>query len=390
MKNNKGFTLIEVAVSFILVSTISLILLQLVLSLKEVYLTGDVKTTLLNRQGIMTKAIYDDLNEKELKSIDRCGLSCVTFTYNDNSTKNLLVDPGNKTVTYGDYTLQIDNSSYFGELSVDFGNDTTENASLDDSLLTINIPIHSKLLNDEDFGIYIVKTYNRNSTPINMNVELTNTEVPVTLSGINSSLTVVKDPENLGLNKIFVKLFHQTSGKYFNSDFNSFIKNSNTDTYSTLTSLEAFRIKSDSEDVVKTQITNSFTDKEKMLLEQAYQNGYFSLLLNYDNASLDSANYSWFYQTNNVSKKESLQGFYIKSNARNGLTYNDNNNRSNWSYVLGSNTNIGVISGNIINLEGNNSTSVDLYAEAKDYVCTYTMGNVTYNNVNIKTIVGCK
>ena len=62
MKNNKGFTIIELAVSFVLVATISIVLLQLVLSLKSVYLEGDIKTTLLNKQGIMTKYIYDDIN----------------------------------------------------------------------------------------------------------------------------------------------------------------------------------------------------------------------------------------------------------------------------------------------------------------------------------------
>ena len=39
MKNNKGFTLIELAVSFCLAATISIMLLQLVLSLKEVYIS---------------------------------------------------------------------------------------------------------------------------------------------------------------------------------------------------------------------------------------------------------------------------------------------------------------------------------------------------------------
>ena len=387
--NNKGFTVIEVAVSFVLVSTISLILLQLVLSLKEVYLTGDVKTSLLNRQGIMTKYIYDDLNDKDLKSVSRCGLSCLTFTYGDNSTKNLLVDPGNKTITYGDYTLQIDSSSYFGTLSVDLGNDTNENNSLDDSLLTINIPIYSKLLDDEDFGIYVVKTYNRSETPINIDAELTSTNVPVTLSGIDTTLTVVKDAETSAITGIFARLFHQTSGNNFSStDFNNFIKNSNGNTFSTLTSLEAFRIKSNSEDVAK-EIDKNLEGNEKALNDQAYQNGYFSFLLNYNNTSLNSANYHWFYQTSNIAKKESLAGYYLKDNASNGITYNDSNSRTSWAYVLGTKANLGVTSGNIIDQDGNNATSVDLYAEAKDYICTYTMGNVTYNNVNIKTIVGC-
>ena len=387
MKNNKGFTLVEVAVSFALVATISIVLLQLVLSLKEVYLSGDVKTTLLNKQGIMTKNIYDDLNSKTLSSITSCGLSCLRFTYTDATEKDLLVDPGNKTIKYGSYTMQIDNTSYFGELSVNKDETATALSSGDDSIIAIHIPIISKLLNDEDFGFNIVKTYNRASTSINIDSNLANTDV--TLSGINTKLTIINE-DSTKVRGIFAKIFRQTKNNYFNNDYNNFIKNSNTNTntFSTLTSLPAFKTTIGKESIISHLTTNSsLSDREKRDIIQEYQSGYYSLLLNYNDVNLTTNNYYWWYQTNNIASKETLKGFYIEFDngiAPNGLTYNKTGNY--WSSIVGQSTNLGVKSGSILDKTGADANSVDLYVEAREYICKYSLSNVLYNGTNIKDL----
>ena len=385
MKNNKGFTLIEVAVSFILVSTISIVLLQLVLSLKEVYLSGDVKTTLLNKQGIMTKYIYDDLNNKDLRSLSTCGLSCITFTYSDGTVKNLLVDPGNKTIKYGDYILQIDNSSYFGKLNVDIDETSTALTSKDDSLIKITIPVISKLLNNEDFGFHIIKTYNREDTTINLNSTLENTIV--TISGVDTNLTAIDDTDNK-VRGLFVKLFRQTKNNFFGNDFNNFIKNTNANTFSSLVSLPAFKMTMGKDDIIQDLSISSLSEKEKRQIIQSYQNGYYSLLLNYNDTNLSSSNYYWWYQTNNIASKEALKGFYVgfeNGLAPNGLTFNKTGNY--WSNIVGQTTNIGVKEGNIFDQNGSIANSVDLYVEAREYICKYSLSNVTYNGTNIKDLV---
>lgn len=384
MKNNKGFTLIEVAVSFTLVATISIVLLQLVLSLKEVYLSGDIKTTLLNKQGIMTKNIYDDLNKKSLSSITTCGLSCVEFTYSEGTKKKLVVDPGNKTIKYGDYTLQIDNSSYFGNLKIDVDTNAPVLATGDDSIISITIPVISKLLNNEDFGFNIIKTYNRGQTTINLNSDIASTDV--TLSGINTKLTVI-DEDTTKVRGIFAKLFRQTKNNYFGSDYNNFIKNNNANTFSTLVSLPAFKMTLDKQNVINSLSTSSLSDQEKRAIKQSYQDGYYSLLLNYNDTALSTSNYYWWYQTNNIASKEPLKGFYVgfeNGLAPNGLTYNKTGNY--WSNIVGQTTNIGVKSGNIYDISKNEANSVDLYADAREYICKYAMTNVTYKGTNIKEL----
>lgn len=408
MKNNKGFTLIELAVSFCLVATISIMLLQLVLSLKEIYVSGDIKTTLLNKQGIMTKKIYDDLNSKELSSITSCGLSCLTFTYTDKTSANLLVDPGNKTLTYGDYTLQLDNSSTFGKVNISYDETLAAQSIKSDSVLTINIPIYSKLI-EEDFGIHIVKKYNRNITTINNKIDITSTKA--TISGVDMNMAYAIDSEDSSkLAGIFIKLFHQQSGSYI-SNFDTFLKNKTNTTLSSLTSLEAFRTTIDLNKVISSQETiinadTTLSEKQKTKqinsMKENFQNGYFSLLLDY-NGSVNvidlSSNYTWWYQTSNFAKKENLSGVITTSDTYNeyliptqysgdackfsGLKYNSDAN----SWADGcdeSHYAIGLKSGNILSPSGT-ATTVDLWAGAREYVCNYALSDVTINGVSIKS-----
>ena len=375
MKNNKGFTVVEVIVSFVLVSTISIILLQLILSLKEVYLSGDIKTTLLNKQGIMTKKIYEELNSKELTSINKCGLSCLEFGYDDESSSKLLVDPGNNTITFGDYTLKLHDSSYFGQITVE--TDTVESNSndKDDSILTINIPVYSKLLDDEDFGFNIIKTYNSSNITIDTTYTTDNiSSIPLTLSGIETNLYLLTDTEDNSAEGLFAKVFHQKSTKTFapNAENEDFIKYNGTDLMSTLTSLEAFR----------TKRNLSAYDDDDEYKTVAKQNGYLSFLLVYDEEFGNA--YSW-YQTSNFANKESIAGF-VPFDAPNGLTYNNDSSEKYFANILGKKTNIGIISGGTLKNNGNNANEVDLYVEAEEYLCKYAMTTIIYNGDNIKNL----
>lgn len=396
MKNNKGFTVIELAVSFCLVAAISIILLQLVLSLKEVYLSGDVKTTLLNKQGIMTKKIYDDLNKKDLTSVNSCGLSCLSFNYNDGTISKLLVDPGNKTITYADYTMKLDSSSYFGNLEFDdnYGNTSSEKAK---HIFKINIPIKSKLIDNEDFGIKIVKIYDNTTTSIKKTIDIQ--DAKVTLSGVETNLTYVKPEDD-----IYIKLFYQKSGTTFDNDFNHFIKNKNSDTLSTLTSLEALRTTKDLENIINKyneeidSQTNDATERKKLKdkFKQLYQNGYFSFLLDYNasemnNIIAEDTGYSRWRQTSNFANKEIIAGVNftdlgIMNNSSCGfigLKYNKEGNS--WVngcegdyYQLGSKN-------GIINGIDNVADSVALYAEAKEYYCKYKLSEITINGVSLSS-----
>ena len=150
MKNKKGFTIVELGVSICLISVISFLLFQMITSVKKIYTTGDLKTTLLTKQAIMTKKIYDDFETKMITSITNCDTwqnSCLQFVFNDNTRSTLLVDPLNHIISYNNYTInyqELDDTIQFGELTL---NEYTD-------FFTIKIPMNLSTI-EGDYGIQI-------------------------------------------------------------------------------------------------------------------------------------------------------------------------------------------------------------------------------------------
>lgn len=152
---NKGFTLIEVIVSFVLVAIISVFLFQVVISLKTIFLAGDIKTTMLNKQGIITQKIYNDIDENNLISVDSCQNeeNCALFTYSS-QTKKLKIDKQNRIIAYDDYTIKLDQGSIIGNVTI------SKISTNGGNLFILKAPVQHKLF-DGDFGIDIViKTEN--------------------------------------------------------------------------------------------------------------------------------------------------------------------------------------------------------------------------------------
>lgn len=173
---NKGFTIVEFAVSFCLIAAISLLLFQLIISLKTLYLNGNIKSTLLAKQGIMLQRINDDFDNNNLTTVTSCGLSCLTFIYENKEPIDLKIDPYNKTITYDDYTMLLDNGSSFGNVNVTKKEQIKNSTNINDSIFLIEIPIYNSLLND-NFDIKILLTYNSNKTTINTNINIADTTI---------------------------------------------------------------------------------------------------------------------------------------------------------------------------------------------------------------------
>lgn len=157
MKNNKGFTLVEMLVSFTLSMILIIILFQLIINLKDLYMSSGIKTELLNRQYLMTNRIYTDLNEKKAIKIENCNnpVVCIEFTFQDGSTKRLEVDETNKTLSYDGYIIKLDNNSYFKTMDI-----STIISQSNKKIFNANIPIYNDLYKNTDFGINIVYPYN--------------------------------------------------------------------------------------------------------------------------------------------------------------------------------------------------------------------------------------
>ena len=145
--NKRGFTVVELMTTFTLVSVISILLINLTLTLKEIYINGDMKTALLTKQGNMTDKIYKDLKEDKLISLTSCGINCVNFDY-ETGTKVLKIDKEKKIVSYDKYAIKLGDGGYFGTVEM------TKYDSDIGTILNLNIPIYHRLVKG-NFGINI-------------------------------------------------------------------------------------------------------------------------------------------------------------------------------------------------------------------------------------------
>lgn len=154
MKNNRGFTVVEMGVSFCLIFTVCILLFQVVLSLKELYIKSDVETTLLNKQGIILNKMYKDFKNKGVSLATSCGNSCVSFVFLDGDEKQLSTNKSNKTITYDGYVWKLDEASSVGDFSFATGTITGYG-----TCFKITVPVTNKLIDSKDFGLDVVYGY---------------------------------------------------------------------------------------------------------------------------------------------------------------------------------------------------------------------------------------
>lgn len=156
MKNNKAFTIVEMLVSFTLSMILVIIMFQLIINLKEVYMSSGIKTEMMNKKYLITNKIYNDLNKLKVSRIGTCTDTekCINFTYSNGTVKKLIIDEINKTLAYDNYIIKLNSNTNFGIIQID-----TEGSSIQKKLLNIKVPIYNDSFKDIDFGINIVYPY---------------------------------------------------------------------------------------------------------------------------------------------------------------------------------------------------------------------------------------
>ena len=150
MKNNKGFSTLELVISFSICMVVVVILFQIVISLKELYEKTVVKTELLSKQNLIVDQIYTDIYERGLSNVTTINdRNCLLFEYNDFVSKELCLE--NSKLKYGDYVTTINNISWISKAYSSY----TETETGD--IVNIELHYNHKLFPDDyDFGIYIV------------------------------------------------------------------------------------------------------------------------------------------------------------------------------------------------------------------------------------------
>lgn len=170
--NKKGFTVVELIVSFALVMMVVVMLLQIITIVKTLYVNAGIKTELLNKQAVMNRKIEERFNAKNLKAAVRCGKGCLTFIYEDDTSSTLTINKEKGKLTFINkddqainYTTKLLSGSTFGD--VEITNETIHGVSdgKENAILHIKIPIKHSLV-DGDFGINMVYQYDSRITAI--------------------------------------------------------------------------------------------------------------------------------------------------------------------------------------------------------------------------------
>ena len=156
--NKKGFTVIEVLTTFVLISIVVSLLISIVNSLVKIYNSSSIKTELYYKQSIISKDLNDSFLTKSISRINSCGTNCITIVYFDSSTKKIQVEPS--VITVGDNIYDIVNDSKIGDVKMELVYSPLPQNYKADTLLNIRIPIsHIKV--EGDYGINLVYQFNR-------------------------------------------------------------------------------------------------------------------------------------------------------------------------------------------------------------------------------------
>lgn len=161
--NKKGFSTIELLVSFVIVSFVAIAMFKTVVDLldKINYYQEQAKMSIID--GNIANSIQKDLNQKKFYGVDICGGNCYDITYQDLSVRRLEINDIANTIRYGGITEVLpDNRVIYGALQI---NSQTLSAPIgkNDTILQIFIPIQNEIVGMTN-DINIVYQYDSRDT----------------------------------------------------------------------------------------------------------------------------------------------------------------------------------------------------------------------------------
>jgi len=145
--NNKGFTTIEIVISFALVVVILASMTAMVVNYRDKVTDEEVKTQLIDFKNTITKVVYDDITENIYETITSCGDKCIKFSGSEENKLLIIEENGTSGVPKGIY-LQYKGIKYFVPDS------DLNDFNTGEYMTIVNSPVYSS---DPIYGIYSVK-----------------------------------------------------------------------------------------------------------------------------------------------------------------------------------------------------------------------------------------
>jgi len=144
MKNKRGFTLVELLVSFVLITAVSFALFRTVLSLQQKQQVNLAKNKYKAFTTVLNNTLQKDFLTDKVLSITDCGTNCYEIIYEKNGNIQLTLDRENNTVTYGSTKQELPGDyKFYDDMNVRTYNNPNTNGL--DSFVIISLPIKSSL-----------------------------------------------------------------------------------------------------------------------------------------------------------------------------------------------------------------------------------------------------
>ena len=155
--NQKGITLVELLVSFSIITILSLGLFKATLSIEEKQMINITKNNFVSFNSIINNSIQNDFLTKEINSFTQCGTNCYEIKYKGNEIKKLELNKDKKIISYGDVKEKLPNNYFFYDdiNLIKYTSSDNEN----NSYILLNIPIRSNF-NSNKKDIKIMYQYN--------------------------------------------------------------------------------------------------------------------------------------------------------------------------------------------------------------------------------------
>lgn len=144
--NKKGFTLVEMIVSFTLVSVICIFLFQIVAIINNIFIEQGVKTQMVLNQSSISNAINKDLfnNANEgnvVVNIEKISEEQLDITFKDGITRSIIVNKKDRSISYNKVVQKFMSGTEIGNIRYNFDYDDSINLS-NNGILTIIIPVN--------------------------------------------------------------------------------------------------------------------------------------------------------------------------------------------------------------------------------------------------------
>ena len=163
INNQNGFTIIELITSFSLTMVVLVFLFNIVIIMKETYMTNTDKSELIVNQSLLSTALNEDFYDKAVSfNSVSCGSEydkCYKMGFKGGGGKTLSISTSNNKIKYGDAIYNSEDVDFvIGDVSV-CKQEYPDASYATNSYLQVKIEITSPVITDYQFGVNVIHLY---------------------------------------------------------------------------------------------------------------------------------------------------------------------------------------------------------------------------------------